>query len=81
MKPPWVGGTKVCSKGLGHMTKMATMPIYGKNPLIIFSRTKGPMTLKLGMQHRGLWPYIVCSNDDPGSGLQKTVILSVQTDF
>ena len=28
---PWDGGTKVCSNGPGHMTKMATMPIYGKN--------------------------------------------------
>ena len=31
MEPPWGGGTKVCSTGQGHMTKMATMPIYGKN--------------------------------------------------
>ena len=31
MEPPWDGGTKVCSNGPGHMTKMATMPIYGKN--------------------------------------------------
>ena len=31
MEPPWVGGTKVCSNGPGHMTKMAAMPIYGKN--------------------------------------------------
>ena len=31
MKPPWDGGTKVCSNGLGHMTKVAAMPIYGKN--------------------------------------------------
>ena len=29
--PPWEGGTKVYIKGPGHMTKMATMPIYGKN--------------------------------------------------
>ena len=28
---PWDGGTKVCSNGPGHMTKMAGMPIYGKN--------------------------------------------------
>ena len=28
-----MGGMKVCSNGPGHMTKMATMPIYGKNPL------------------------------------------------
>ena len=29
--PPWEGGTKVCINGPGHMTKMAAMPIYGKN--------------------------------------------------
>ena len=27
----WEGGMKVCINGPGHMTKMATMPIYGKN--------------------------------------------------
>ena len=26
-------GTKVCSNGPGHMTKMAATPIYVKNPL------------------------------------------------
>ena len=31
MEPPWEGGTKVCINGSGHMTKMAAMPIYGKN--------------------------------------------------
>ena len=31
VEPPWDGGTKVCSNGPGHMTKMATIPIYGKN--------------------------------------------------
>ena len=30
--PPLVGGTKVCSPHLGHMTKMAATPIYGKKP-------------------------------------------------
>ena len=24
-------GTKVCSNGPGHVTKMTAMPIYGKN--------------------------------------------------
>ena len=28
---PYEGGTKVCINGPGHMTKMAAMPIYGKN--------------------------------------------------
>ena len=31
MESPWDGGKKVCSNGPGHMTKMAAMPIYGKN--------------------------------------------------
>ena len=51
----------------GHMTKLAAMPIYGKNPSkIFFSGTGGPISTKLGMLHRGLQPIIVCSNDDPG---------------
>ena len=50
METPWDAGTKVCSNGPDHMTKMATMPIYGKNPLkIFFSRTRSPMTSVLGM--------------------------------
>ena len=32
VEPPWVGGTIFCSRHLGHMTKMAVTPIYGKNP-------------------------------------------------
>ena len=31
MEPPWDSGMKVCANGLGLMTKMAAMPIYGKN--------------------------------------------------
>ena len=50
VEPPWVGGTKVCLRHLGHMTKMAATPIYGKNPSkIFFSRTGGPIFTKLGM--------------------------------
>ena len=33
---------------------------------IFFSGTKRPMTLKLGVQHRVLEYYHICSNDDPG---------------
>ena len=32
VQPPWVGGTISCSRHLGHMTKMAATPIYGKKP-------------------------------------------------
>ena len=39
----------------GHMTKMAAMPIYGKNPSkIFFSGTGGPISTKLGMKHQWL---------------------------
>ena len=37
---------------------------YIVKTLIFFSRAKTPMTLKLGMQHRVLEYYQVCSNDD-----------------
>ena len=29
VEPPLAGGTKVCLRHLGHMTKMAATPIYG----------------------------------------------------
>ena len=36
--------------GLGHMTKTAATPIYGKNPSkIFFSRTRGLIAMKLVM--------------------------------
>ena len=41
---------KICTNCYGHMTKMATKPIYGKNCLnIFFSGTKIPMALGLTM--------------------------------
>ena len=51
---------------LGHMTKMATMPIYGKNPSKIFFSGNGePISKKLGMKHRWLKYYNVYINHDP----------------
>ena len=67
MEPHWDGGTKACLNGPGHMTKMAAMPMYGKNlKKIFFSGTKSPMTLKHVMQHRALEFFQIYSNDDPG---------------
>ena len=31
VEPPWDEGMKLSTNCLCHMTKMATMPIYGKN--------------------------------------------------
>ena len=56
---------KIYEYDVGHMTKMAAKPIYGKNPSKIFSENDGPILTKLSMLHRGLQPIIICSND-PG---------------
>ena len=52
------------------MTKMASMAINSKKPLIIiFSRTRRPMILKLGMKHQEEELYKVYINYDPGMTL------------
>ena len=40
----------------GHLTKMAAMPIYGKNTFL----------MKLCMKHQRPKPFIICANYDPG---------------
>ena len=46
MKTPYDRLAKIYTNCTCHMFKMATMPIYGKNPLnILFSATKRPMAL------------------------------------
>ena len=50
VEPSWLGGTKVCFRYPGHMTKMAAMPIYGKyTSKIFFTRTGEPISMTLGM--------------------------------
>ena len=50
----------------GHVTKMAAIPIYGKNPSkIFFSGTGGPISKKLGIRHGWLKYYNVYINHDP----------------
>ena len=54
MKTPYDRLAKIYTKCTGHMTNMATTPIYGKTPLnVFFSGTKGQ------------WPWdLVCSIGD-----------------
>ena len=41
---------KIYTNCTSHKTKMATKPIYGKNPVnVFFSGTKRPMALGLGI--------------------------------
>ena len=50
VKTPYDKLAKIYVKYFGHMTKMATTPIYGKKHFKIFlSRTRRLMTLVLGM--------------------------------
>ena len=64
MEPPWM---KICSKMV-----QVTWPIWPQCQYMvktlkkIFSRTKRPMALKVGMQHRVLEYYHICSNNHPG---------------
>ena len=60
----WEGGTNVFINNPGHMTKMAAMAIYGKNPLKFFSGTNGPISTKLGMKHWVMKYYSVFINYD-----------------
>ena len=46
VEPPWDREMKACSNGPGHMTKMATMPIYNKNHWRYFS-----------LEPKGRWPW------------------------
>ena len=65
MTTPYDWLAKTNKNCYGHMTNMATTPIYGKNfSNLFFSGTKRSLALGLGMQHRGYGPYQVCTNDE-----------------
>ena len=50
----------------GHMSKMAAMPIYGKNNLkIFFPGTTGQILMKLCIKRQRPKPFIICANYDP----------------
>ena len=53
------------------MTKMAVMPIYGKNPSKIFSETNRLISRKLGAKHQWLKYSNVYINHDPVMTLTK----------
>ena len=60
METPKDAGTKLCSNGPGHMTKMAATPF--KNFLPQNQKANDPGTLHVAL---GCGAYQVCSNDDP----------------
>ena len=67
MESPWDRGTKVCSNGPGHMTKMATMLIYGKNlKKNLLLRSQKANDLETWYAALGAQVLPSLSNDDPG---------------
>ena len=68
VEPPWVVALKYCSRYLGHMTKMASMPIYGKSLQKSSPEpaSRFPRNLVCSILHVGLQPIIVCSNEITG---------------
>ena len=67
--PPWDVGMKICSNVTGHMTKIASRPIYDKN------------LQKSSLEPRGGWSwnrvlkyYQICSNYD--HGLTMTIFMT-----
>ena len=63
VEPPREGGTIVYINGPGHMTVMATLPIYGEN---LQKSSPDPKILKLNMQYQWLNMYKVYVIDDSG---------------
>ena len=65
MKTTYVKLAKIYTKYFGHMTKMATTPIYGK-PTFKSLLLKNQKANDLGTWYVafGMGAYQVCSNDD-----------------
>ena len=59
---------KIHQNFAGHMTKMAPMPVYGKNNLkLFFLGPTGQILMKLlCMNNQRPKSFIICANYDPG---------------
>ena len=66
VEPPWEGGTKVYINGPGHMTKMAAMPIYGKNFKKNLLQNQMSYDIETCPVASGKKLFKVYINDDPG---------------
>ena len=67
MESLWDGGMKICSNCPGHMTKMAAMPIYGKNlkkNLLLQNQKANELETWYVASSAQVLP--IYSNDDPG---------------
>ena len=68
---------KVHQHFAGHMTKLAAMPIYGKNTLkTIFPGITGQILMKLYMKDQRPKSVIICANYDSGLTLTYCTAMS-----
>ena len=72
MEPPWDGGTKLCSKGPCHMTKLATTPIYGKK---VCSNDDPELTLIYFTARSNLVPYAFVWEKGKTMDFSETVVV------
>ena len=77
MGPSVEGMFTLCSNGSASLNKMAAMPIYGKTLKVFFSSTMKALRLNLGIQHRGLKVYQVCSNDETRMTCNRLMVWSI----
>ena len=54
LEPSWLWETNVVSSIWVTWPMIGAMPIFGKSPSKIFSRSGGPISTQLGMKHLGL---------------------------
>ena len=73
MELPCDVGVKICSTVSGHMTKMASRPIYGKT-LQNLLRNQEADNLETWYTASGIEYYQICSNDD--TGLTVTIFMT-----
>ena len=65
---------------LSHMTKMATMPIYGKNPSnIFFSETNRLILMKLGVKHPWTAGILIILKKENGQRASSAPALGLNT--
>ena len=77
MEPPWDFGMKICSNCPSHMTSPDPYMVQTSKNLLLWN--KRLMTLKLGIQHRVLKYYHICSTDD--TGLTLTIFMTLPNLF
>ena len=76
MKTSHIGLAKIYTNCTGHMAKMVTMPIYGKNHLKSSLEPKGQWPLDLVCSIADVGFYPICTNDESRLTLTYLIAMS-----